>query len=158
MGWALGDLEGHAPCGVAVTPDPRFVRKLRAYDPDLRVRWSPSRECWMIERKIRRTRPCAYVDSPDPDVRHRAVEGYIHVGNVHPQMLDERVLLTLWQNDMWRQGGAKEVNRVLDDFYEAKEARDDKTQREDLKHVAGEMWDYIAWRRKGKVAVPEKVA
>ena len=141
-----------------MTPSAGFLKKLRAYDPDLRVVWSPRRESWLIERRVRRARIEYGGESPDPDVKRRYLDGYIHVGNVAPRMLDERVLLNLWRNDMWRQGGAKQVNAELDDYWETKDRHDDHTQRDGLKVVAGEMWDFIAWRRKGRVAVPDVVA
>ena len=141
-----------------MTPDPRFVKKLRAYDPDLRVIWSPSKECWLVERKIRRTRPCAEYTYTDPDMVRRARDGYIHVGNVPPRELDELVLLNLWKSDMWRQGGAKYVNDMLDTIYEEQDARDTQTRRDDLRQVAAEMWDSLAWKRGGKIRVPEMVA
>ena len=138
-----------------MTPPTSFVKQLTGYDRALRVLWSPTRECWLIERKVRRARPSTYFDSPDPDVCRRARDGYIHVGNVAPGMLDERVLVTLWQNDMWAHGGAKTINALLDDYHETKARRADKTQRDDLKAVAGDMWDMIAWKRKGKIVVGE---
>lgn len=138
-------------------PDPRFVKKLHAYDPDLRVVWSATRECWLIERKIRRSR-LEYGDSPDPDVQRRYHDGYIHVGNVPPRELSELVLLNLWKSDMWSQGGAKAVNAVLDDIYEAHERHEAKTQRDDYRQVAADMWDRIAWLRRGRVTVPAQVA
>ena len=141
-----------------MTPNPQFVRKLRAYDPDLRVVWSLTKDCWLIERKVRRGRPCEYVTSPDPDVVRRTREGYVHVGNVPPRGLDELVLLNLWKQDMWRQGGAKYVNHMLDTIHEEQDARDAQTQRDDYRQVAAEMWDSLAWKRGGKIRVPELVA
>lgn len=138
-------------------PNPAFLKKLRAYDPDLRVVWSATKEVWLIERQVRRGKPGLYFDSPDPDVVRRAKEGYVHVGNVHPKMLDERVLLNLWRNDMWAHGGAKAVNAALDDYYESKARHEAETQRQDLKQIAAEMWDSIAWKRGGRVRVPAQV-
>lgn len=141
-----------------MTPNPHFLRKLRAYDPDLRVVWSFTKECWLIERKVRRGRPSTYVDSPDPDVVRRTRDGYVHVGNVPPRELDDLVLLNLWKSDMWQQGGAKAVNQMLDEYWDVHEAREERNQRDDLKQVAVDMWDFIAWKRKGRVSVPVKVA
>ena len=140
-----------------MTPSPHFLKKLHSYDPDLRVVWSYTKECWLVERKVRRGRPSTYVDSPDPDVVRRTRDGYIHVGNVPPRELNELVLLNLWKSDMWRQGGAKVVNHEIDRFYEEQDARDSRTQRDDLKQVAAEMWDSLAWRRGSKIRVPEMV-
>ena len=141
-----------------MTPDPAFLKKLRLYDPDLRVVWSLRRECWLIERQIRRGKPCLTFDSPDPDAARRARDGYVHVGNVPPRMLDERVLLNLWQNDMWKHGGAKAVNQALDDYYADRDTKSARDQRDGLKQMAADMWDRIAWMRGGRICVPEKVA
>lgn len=141
-----------------MTPDPKFVKKLTHYDPDLRVIWSLTRECWLIERKVRRGKPSTYFDSPDPDVVRRARDGYIHVGNVPPRELDELVLINLWKSDMWQQGGAKHVNHVLDSYFEDKEVKDARDQKSDYRYLAGEIWDYLAALRRGRVYVPEQVA
>lgn len=137
-----------------MTPPAAFVKKLRAYDPDLRLRWSPTRECWLIERQIRRSRCWYGGESRDPDVKQRYLDGYIHVGDVPPRSLNERVLLTLWENDMWKHGGAKAINAALDEYRETTERREAKTQRDDLTQIAADMWDFMAWRRKGKIVVP----
>ena len=141
-----------------MTPPAAIVNKITSYDPALRVVWSPSRECWLIERRVRRARLWYGGESHDPDVKRRYLDGYIHVGNVAPRMLDERVLLNLWKNDMWALGGAKAVNASMDEYWETKDRQEDRTQRDDLKRVAGDMWDFLAWRRKGRVTVPERVA
>ena len=141
-----------------MTPNPQFLKKLHAYDPDLRVVWSYDKEVWLLERKIRRGRPCTYFNSPDPDVVRRARDGYVHVGNCHPKMLDERVLLNLWQNDMWAHGGSKAVNHALDEYHATKESKMGELHRDELKQVAGDIWDHLAWQRGGRVRVPEKVS
>lgn len=141
-----------------MTPDPAFVKQLKSYDRDLRVVWSPSKECWLIERKVRRARLWYGGESHDPDVKRRYLDGYIHVGNVAPRLLDERVILNLWKNDMWAHGGAKAVNAALDEYWETKDQREDRTQRDDLKAVAGEMYDFLRWRGKGRVMVPSEVS
>ena len=141
-----------------MTPPAAIVNKITSYDPALRVVWSPSRECWLIERRVRRARLWYGGESPDPDVKRRYLDGYIHVGNVAPRLLDERVLLNLWKNDMWRQGGAKAVNAAMDDYFETTERQEVATRRDDLRGVAADMWDFLAWRRKGRVTVPDRVA
>lgn len=139
-----------------MTPPTAFVKKLRAYDPALRVVWSRRRECWQLERQVRRG-GVHYPGLPDSDVRRRYHDGYIHVGDVAPRHLDERVLLTLWRNDMWAHGGAAAVNAALDDYYETQERRDTRRRRDDLRQVAADMWDTIAWKRKGRIRVPDRI-
>ena len=136
-----------------MVPPAAFVKKLRAYDPDLRVRWSPTKECWLLERRVRRARTWYGGESPDPDVKRRYLDGYVHVGSVAPRGLNELVLLHLWHNDMWTQGGATAVNAALDDYWETKERADARTQRDDLKAIAGDIWDHLAWRRRSKIVV-----
>mgnify|MGYP001577194306 FL=1 len=141
-----------------MTPPAAIVNKIKSYDPALRVVWSPLKECWLIERRVRRARLWYGGESQDPDVKRRYLDGYIHVGNVAPRLLDERVLLNLWKNDMWAHGGAKAVNAAMDDYYETTERRDDVAQRDDCRQVAKEMWSYVDWRRRRGASLPERVA
>lgn len=136
-------------------PPPEFVRKLHAYDPDLRVVWAlRGRDRWLLERRVRRSRVEYGAVSPNPDVRRRFRDGYIHVVDAPPRGLNERVLLALWQTDLWRQGGAKAVNAELDAYHEARYNKEARGQREDARQIARDMWDFLAWRRKGRVTVP----
>lgn len=131
-------------------PPERFVQRLREYDPLLRVRWSNYKKCWLLERKIRHGRP-GYGDSPNPDVNQRFHDGYIHVFSVPHYALDNRVFLALGEGDMWRQGGAKSLNQQMDSFNEETENRSARKQRDDLKQIGGDMWDYMARLRKSRI-------
>ena len=127
-----------------------FVQRLHDYDPLLRVRWSDFKGCWLIERKVRRTR-LTYGDSPDPEVRRRTAEGYLHVFSVPHNQLDGRVFLLLAEGDMWKQGGAAGVNRRLDEELERTEYLGELNQRNDLRYVASEMYDSIKRKNRARL-------
>ena len=88
-----------------------FVSRLRAYDHLLRIRWSDWEQRWRIERKLTNAR------SIDPDLfrEHQYEEflarreGYIPVLYAGREQLDNRVIFTLWVNDIQRQGGSRTV-------------------------------------------------
>ena len=138
-------------------PDLGFTKKLRSYDPDLRCVWSLRDDQWLVERRVRRSRVGYGFESRDPDVARRARDGYVHVGNVPPGCLDELVILNLWKSDMWRLGGAKAVNAELDAYWESREQKEESDRRDDARQVAIDMYDRIAWLRKGRVATPEAI-
>lgn len=97
-----------------------FVRRLLAYDPALRIRWSDWEQRWRVERRLTHAR------SIDPGLfrEHQYEEfvarcdGYIPVLYCGKEQLDNRVIFTLWVNDIQRQGGAK----ALADRLEQEEA------------------------------------
>jgi hypothetical protein len=101
-----------------VTPPIGFVADLKSYDPDLRVRWSDRGDCWLIERKITKARwidPDAVLvkDWKDYEEYKAAREGYILLMDVDRDCLDRRVFYTLWDSDIWRQGGYEKVNQQI---------------------------------------------
>lgn len=114
----------------------------------LRVRWSDFKKAWLVERKVRRQR-LTYGESPDPEVRQRCHDGYLHVFST-PQ-LDGRVWLALEEGDMWRHGGAKAFNQRLDEDIEYQERLGEINQQADLRHIAGEMWDAMARKRRARL-------
>lgn len=125
-----------------------FVQRLKEYDPLLRVRYSDFKKAWLIERKVRRSR-LAYGNSPDPEVRRRTADGYIHVFST--PFLDDRVFLALAEGDMWRMGGARGLNQRLDAELEQTERLGEINQQVDLRHIAGEMWDSMARKRNARL-------
>lgn len=129
-------------------PPKDFVKRLTNYDPLLRVRYSDHKKAWLVERKVRRSR-LTYGNSPDPDVRQRTHDGYIHVFST--PVLDGRVFIALEEGDMWRMGGAAALNRKLDEELEQSEYLGEINQQADLRHIAGEMWDSMARKRNARL-------
>ena len=122
-----------------------FVQRLRAYDNRLRVRWSDWECRWRIERKI------TYGRSMDPDLFKESQyeefvarrDGWLGVLYCKKEQLDERVLFTLWVNDIQRQGGAT----TLCNRWEAEEEAYRKGRRakwlDDTYEQARDRWQYI---------------
>jgi len=93
-----------------------FVRRLQAYDPLLRIRWSDWEQRWRVERRLTHAR------SIDPGLfrEHQYEEfiarcdGYIPALYCQKEQLDERVFFTLWCNDIQRHGGGKAMADLLE--------------------------------------------
>ena len=93
-----------------------FVKRLRAYDCLLRIRWSDYEARWRIERRLTHAR------SIDPGLfrEHQYEEfvarcgGYIPVLYAGREQLDNRVLFTLFVNDIQRLGGAQRVAEMME--------------------------------------------
>ena len=121
------------------TPPFAFVEKLRLYDSALQVRWSDPRHCWLIERKVSQgpiERPRVELmpgetvseiedtqaakerieewNRQEVDERRAAAEGHLIECEVDRDSLDDRVIMMLWREDIWRRGGADAVNKEID--------------------------------------------
>lgn len=151
-----------------------FLEDLRRYDPALRCRWSDVRQAFLIERKVSRGKgfpPPAMIDTADPECRITTQEaeqynreawddwvaandGYTNVMQVERECLDNRVLFTLWQGDIWRQGGADVVNERIDRVQAEirRESRADFNDRN--REIGKDCWRYVNTVR----TVPERFA
>lgn len=112
-----------------------FIEDLRRYDPALRCRWSDGRRSFLIERKVSRGRAFPPSEFGDPDEYRAASDGYMILMDVERECLDNRVFFTLWQSDIWRQGGADAVNDRIDRvqaeiFRESRVAFNDRNRQE----------------------------
>jgi len=131
-------------------PHDTFVRRLKEYDPMLRVRWSDYARSWQLERKMRHGKS-SYGNSPNPDVNRRYQDGYVHVFSIPYEWLDGRVFKALDLADLWKMGGAKALNRRMDQEIEAKEERDARNQKDDLRYVANDMFTAMQYRGGSRV-------
>jgi hypothetical protein len=137
-----------------LTPPKGFVRRLHAYDPLLRIRWSDWETRWRVERRLTHAR------SIDPGLfrEHQYEEhvarcqGYIPVMYAAREQLDNRVIFTLFMNDIQRLGGAQKAA----DMMEREEAVYRSASRAkwlaDVYAQAREKYDYMNCIR----VVPEK--
>lgn len=145
------------------TPPREFVSALRQYDADLRIRWGVRQQLWIIERDMRKWPRLKQYQGEQPlgssdraqDLYDGWREGYVHVMNVHPTLLDHRVFRVLAEADAWRQGGMK----VLVDQMEAEEAKAD-AQFERERHnfheaAAKDLYETVAWDEKRRVSLNE---
>lgn len=124
-------------------PPSEFVRRLRAFDPHLRIRWSDPKECYLLERKVSRGKhpdPACYEDW---DEYVGARDGYTTCFPVAPHELDDRVIVTLMATDLWTTKGGADAEA---DRMEAREAEEKALSRERwLERVTDEAKDWYRW-------------
>ena len=124
-----------------------FTRELAAFDPDLRLRWSPRIQLWQLERKVRRGLAPGTVQSDSwHDDLIRAREGYILVGSIPPRAITRNIFTSLRQNDLWANGGWKTVADALDEYDESQEQNRMKKFSERCREHAGEFYDFLKIR------------
>lgn len=147
---------------IAPVPSPGFVADLRAYDPQLRVRWGHRMALWIIERKLPERHKQLLAEKATPWKSSRGLdlwdgwkEGYVHVMNVHPDLLAWTLVGTeLRKADFQALGGVAALNRALDADEDAWERETDRAIANYTQAGASEMFDRLAWLDGRRVAVP----
>lgn len=124
-------------------PPKQFVADLQRYDPALRVVWSDQRECWLIERRVGRAKPSLPGAFADADEYLAARDGYAILFEVDRECLDSRVLYSLWDSDIWRQGGADAVNERIDKAYYAAQRKGREEFLDFVRQEARARWRYM---------------
>ena len=125
------------------TPPKAFVDDLKRYDKDLRVVWSDTRACWLIQRKISHAKPSLHGVFPDADEYLAARDGYCILFEVDRECLDSRVLYSLWDTDIWRQGGAEVVNERIDKAYFSAQRQGREEFLDMVRQEARSRWRYM---------------
>lgn len=132
------------------SPPSSFVKRLKAVDPLLRVRWSDVKGHYLVERKVTRGNtpdPGAYADW---DQYVAAKDGYTWVLNVGLGELDDRVFWTLWVNDIQRIGGGDALADILD-------MNDERRKQQVRDGWLGECYDQAKdWYRWATTMTPSK--
>lgn len=146
------------------TPPREFVSALRSFDSTLRVRWGVRTSLWIIERKMPPRHKQLLAERPNPWHSARGLDlydgwrdGYLHVMNVHPSLLNHRVFAELATCDTWRLGGMDALTRRLDEIEEAEEKAADREIHNFNEAAAKEMHDRLAWLQGRRVAVGDAV-
>ena len=137
-----------------------YNRRLQRYDSDLRMRWSPTTERWLLERRARYKRtwidPDTYPDK-EHDTYRQLADGYFTLGVYLPRELPtvEQLIDYLKSQDMWALGKTAEaVADELDaDYFTRREARRTAQTRE-VGDIGGEVYENHAWSEGRRVAVP----
>lgn len=108
---------------VPVDPELRLPRHyayvedyLRVHDGALRLRRSLDQPgFYVVERRVSRSKPVH--TSLYSDAMVAARDGYVHVSHVHPWFMERpaRIIAKLRgdQNDLWREGGARQLDATL---------------------------------------------
>lgn len=144
---------------------PGYNDRLRRFDSDLRVRWSPRRHIWLLERRARYQRlpvnPALY-GQQEHDTVVQMRDGYFTLGEYQPAELPsvDRLIAYLRTQDSRRRGDQDfaHLAEALADELDANEATRDEQQRQralaNISGRAGEEWDTNRWRQGVRVAVP----
>jgi hypothetical protein len=124
-----------------------FLKELKAFDPELRLRWSPRLELWQLERRVRNAlHPGTIRNDGWHDDHVRAADGYLLVGSVPPGGLGRHIFERLRDSDLWSQGGWKRVADQLDEFEATEEARKWAKIEEDNLAMAREVFEIMKLR------------
>lgn len=124
-----------------------FLRELRAFDSDLRLRWSPRIQLWQLEKKVRRgLAPGTIATDSWNDNRIRANDGYILVCSIPPKKLHRSLFQNLRDNDLWANGGWKRVADALDEYEAAVDEYRAKKFGEKCREHARDLYDLMKIR------------
>lgn len=152
-------------------PDRRlraFNARLRRFDRELRVRFSPRRQRFLLERRASYARVTI-----DPDLYGRAEhdtvqqlrDGYFELGSYLPHDLPrvDQLIAYLRTQDVWHRGDqdfdrlANAVADELDANYATRMTASERAHTEDVGERVGELWEHERWREGQRVAVPRSL-
>ncbi len=139
---------------------PREVEEqIHAYDEWLRLRWGKEMKQWRLERKIRYGtyfNPGMFDSYDDWEC---ANQGYCLVLRIPKQVdnlysptlggslthvhdgLDGRIIYTLWQGDIARRGGSRQVADEMDNAYYGRLGKSKAAWGDKLEYLARERWN-----------------
>jgi hypothetical protein len=142
-----------------------YAARLHRFDPDLRLRFSPRRGQWLLERRARYQRlpvdPRRY-GFAEHDTVVQLRDGYFLLGTYQPNDLPtaDRLIQYLRSQDT-RRGGDQDLQRlaeaVADELDQQDAAREERIRQHHLADVAaaaGEEYEAHRWRTGVRVVVP----
>lgn len=149
---------------------PEFLKRLSRFDDGrVRLRWSPDKEKWIVERKVAQTvqyvklteykrrlnwQTGEWYEVPN-DLYLAAKDGYMIIDYIDPRPRPSDWLIRNLQfSDIRRWGGSKEFVRKLEAFEAAREERKQKAQRSKWKDLASEQYDHLKRRYGEQAFVP----
>lgn len=139
---------------------PAYNRRLQRYNADLRVRWSSTREVWLLESRARYRRadvdPDAYGDR-EHDTFRQLADGYFTLGIYQPRELPpvDRLIAYLKSQDTWALGKtAEQIADELDADYETRREKRRRDAVDDAGHMAGEYHDALKVQAGERAFVP----
>jgi hypothetical protein len=149
-----------------MTPDPSFVRDLKAYDPLLRVRWAVHSKLWFIERKLQVRDPGWLAERPlNPFGTGKLAKdrwagwrsGHVHVMSVHPSLLHwSQVAPVLVKSDSQQAGSWAALADRMDAADAAMEAERERTVTAWSEAAAKDGADHLYWQAGATVAAPHE--
>ncbi len=124
-----------------------FLKELKAFDEDLRLRWSSRVELWQLERRVRRSLHPGTVKCDDyHDDYIRARDGFILVASVPPNGLSRSIFEKLRASDLWANGGWQKLE---DDLQVAEAVAEERRRQDfsrDIRDLSKDAWNWIAQR------------
>jgi hypothetical protein len=155
--------------GQPYTPPSHVIRRMRAFNPRLRLRWSHQLEAWVVEIKANRA---LYTGDVSPEA-HYAVrtdgavverdawirwrDGYWLLGEWQAQpMLGDWCVHNLQRYAFDRLGGAKGVERLLDAIEERERRSRESLHADELNTLSHDLYSTMAWKGGTRAAVPRK--
>jgi hypothetical protein len=124
-----------------------FLKELAAFDPYLRLRWSPRLQLWQLEKKVRRSlAPGTSKTDGWHDDYVRARDGYILVCSLPFSRLNRDLFQILRNNDLWALGGWKKVADALDEYDASVEENRMKKFGETCREQARDFYNWLKIR------------
>jgi len=134
-----------------------YNRRLQRRDRLLRMRWSPRRECWLLERKATFGRMDRDPATLPYDTYVQLRDGYHELWTYPPRALPpvDALVRQLDRADTWRPGvTADRMADRLDQRDDAEEARLDAWGRSMTEDIASDVYDDVVWARGERAVVP----
>lgn len=131
-----------------------FLTEMKAFDPDLRVRWSPLVKLWQLERKIAHGLPINTTKDSFHDDYIRAREGYMLVAMIEPGKFSRSIFVTLRASDLWANGGWEAMADLIEDLEAREEELKWRAFSDDIRHASQEFYDFLAVRSGTRIFSP----
>jgi hypothetical protein len=129
-----------------------FLKELKAFDPELRLRWSHKMNLWQLERKIAHGKiiDTSKTDYFDDDYT-RAREGYILVALIEPDKFSRNIFSVLRASDLWSNGGWETVAAHIEEMEAREEAQKWEAFSDEVKYQAKEFYDFLQFREGSRI-------
>lgn len=135
---------------------PRYNQRLQAFDPTLRMRWSNSGSCWLLEQQAQRQRLPERYRGMDPDTAIRLADGYVCIGQYDPALLPpvDRLVRYLNKQSIARLGlSPEQAANYVDARERAAKAEDDRKIKEHFRDKAKLAYEELS-RLDGTTSLP----
>ena len=124
-----------------------FLRELREFDPELRIRWSRMRERWQLERRVTRgLHPGTIRNDQYHDDYIRAADGFLLVAEIPHGTFGRHIFERLRASDLWKNGGWEEMIKKIEEFEEAEEEKKWADYEDTLRHESQALYDLMKIR------------
>jgi hypothetical protein len=129
-----------------------FVKEMKAFDSELRVRWSQKMNMWQLERKIANSKIIDTIkkDAFDDDYI-RAREGYILVALIESGKFSRNIFSILRASDLWSNGGWESMAQYIEDMEALEEQKKWEAFSDELKCQSREFYSFLKLREGSRI-------